>query len=545
MHDNGWLDDEALTLATTEKIRLQRFTGGFEAPHAVALVAADAVAKIDSREVRTTILSTLQTDVESIIARRLALLRDRHVTQAAAVVIENRSGHVLALAGSRDFFDNEGGGQINGAWTPHSAGSAVKPFTYMLALQRGFTPATIIEDLPIEFSTNSGIYRPENYDHRNYGPVTLRTALGSSLNIPAVRVLKQIGGEKILYDTMQSVGISTFDQPPEHYGLGLTIGNAPVRLLELANAYACLARLGEFKPWTLIANDAGSATTDMFPKNVCYLIADILSDNQARVPTFGPHSVIRLPFKCAVKTGTSRNYRDNWTMGFTPEFTVGVWAGNFDNTPMEGVSGVTGAGPIFRDIFLQLNKSFGTTWFDEPAGIVHAKIDPRNGKTVGALTTRSSREDIFLSGTVPPTITAQDYESDTGKAYIPHDYAKWLAQGDQWLSGLVCVREAQSDDRPPRIVTPTENSVIFLDPDLRDGGRRLMLGAQGGGDLRWSSPTLRIEPDGSRFIAWLTPGRHEICVTDDATGLHSSVSIDVRAPDGRSHRGLANGQTPR
>ncbi|MEI6537583.1 MAG: transglycosylase domain-containing protein, partial [Verrucomicrobiaceae bacterium] len=168
MHDLGWLDDEAVNLALNEKLTLQRFTGGFEAPHAVALLGNAGGSSV----LRTSINANLQSRVESIITARLALLRERHVTQAAAVVIENRTGRVLALAGSRDFFSDDSG-QINGAWMPHSAGSAVKPFTYLLALQKGFTPATVIQDLPIEFSTTTGIYRPENYDHRNYGPVTL------------------------------------------------------------------------------------------------------------------------------------------------------------------------------------------------------------------------------------------------------------------------------------------------------------------------------------------------------------------------------------
>lgn len=543
MHELGWLDDEALNLALNEKPTLRRFTGGFEAPHAVALLGhADlrlASGPEGAQVMRTSIVSTLQSRVESIITARLALLRDRHVTQAAAVVIENSTGRVLALAGSRDFFSNDSG-QINGAWMPHSAGSAVKPFTYLLALQRGFTPATVIPDLPIEFSTTTGIYRPENYDHRNYGPVTLRTALGSSLNIPAVRVLKQIGGEKVLCDALHSLGITSLIEPPEHYGLGLTIGNAPVRLLELANAYACLARLGEFKPWTLLADETVTASTSLYPASVCYLMADILHDNQARVPTFGPHSVIRLPFPCAVKTGTSRNYRDNWTLGFTPEFTVGVWAGNFDNTPMENVSGVTGAGPIFSDIFKHLQETFGTTWFEEPPNIVHARIDPRTGHRLDEklLPPRVSREDIFISGTEPKCATEADYEADTGRAFLGPEYANWLAQGDLWATGLLSLRPESAPSGPPQIISPKDGTVLFLDPDLGNEGRRLLLQAQHGNSVRWTSPTLRIETEDGRTYAWLEPGRHLIHALSDSAEL-TTVAIEVKpAEDLRKSRPL-------
>ncbi len=528
MVERGWLTAEKRLLASEEKIVLQRFNGGFEAPHAIELARGTGLQPVP-QVVRTTILPSLQSRMESIIARRLAALRERHVTQAAAVVIENKTGRVLALAGSRDFFSNEGG-QINGAWAPHSAGSAVKPFTYLLALQRGFTPASIIPDLPIEFSTAGGIYRPENYDHRNYGPVTLRSALGSSLNIPAVRVLKQIGGEKVLYDTLQNLGITSLTEPADHYGLGLTIGNAPVRLLELTNAYACLARLGEYKSWTLLADAPDVANTRMFPPEVCYQIADILGDNQARLPTFGPWSVIRLPFKVAVKTGTSRNYRDNWTIGYSPEFTVGVWAGNFDQTPMENVSGVTGAGPIFRDIFLRLRESSGTSWFDAPPGIVHAKIDPRTGRRVPepGMVSRMSRPDVFIRGSLPDEATASDYEAESGRAYLSDDYAKWISQGDQWLTGLVCVRPTATAELPPRILSPTDGSILFLDPDLPESGRRLLLRAQESGVVSWSSPTLRLDGNSGAPLAWLVPGRHEITATDVKSGLETTVTVEVK-----------------
>ncbi len=533
MHELGWLDDEAVNLALNEKLTLQRFTGGFEAPHAVALLGNAGGSSV----LRTSINANLQSRVESIITARLALLRERHVTQAAAVVIENKTGRVLALAGSRDFFSTDSG-QINGAWMPHSAGSAVKPFTYLIALQKGFTPATIIPDLPIEFSTTTGMYRPENYDHRNYGPVTLRTTLGSSLNIPAVRVLKQIGGEKVLCEALHSLGITTLTEPPEHYGLGLTIGNAPVRLLELANAYACLARLGEFKSWTLLADETAAASTTLYSPSICYLIADILRDNQARVPTFGPHSVIRLPFRCAVKTGTSRNYRDNWTLGFTPEFTVGVWAGNFDNTPMENVSGVTGAGPIFSDIFKQLHETFGTTWFEEPPNIVHAKIDPRTGHRLDetAPLPRVSRDDVFISGTEPKLAVESDYEPATGRAYIGQEYANWLGQGNLWATGLLCLRPEATLTGPPQVISPKDGTVLFLDPDLGNEGRRLLLRAQHGNSVRWTSPTLRIETEDGRTYAWLEPGRHLIHAFSESAEL-TTVTIGVRpAEDLRKSR---------
>lgn len=529
----GWLTEEEIKLAEAETATLQRYTGGFAAPHAIELLKGGSPVAADGK-IHTTIQPALQQRMESIIAQRLGSLAGKHVTHAAAVVIENKTGRVIGLAGSRDFFA-EDGGQLNGAWVPHSPGSALKPFTYLLALERGCTPATVLQDLPIEYATPTGIYRPENYNKKFYGPITLREALGNSLNIPAVRVLQQLGGEKVLCEELQGLGITTLTESPEHYGLGLTIGNAPVRLLELANAYACLARLGEWKEWTLLQDAAtpeapAADSTRKHPEQASFLIADILQDAQARMLAFGPHTIIRMPFPCAVKTGTSTSYRDNWTMGFTPEYTVGVWAGNFDNSPMNKVSGVAGAGPIFRDIMIHLHETQGTTWYTEPSGIVRARIDPRNGKRLDETspTVRSSRVEKFLVGTLPPVASAADYDVE-GKALLPRDYARWINGDDHWLAGLVALRpENNNNNTPPHISIPVDGSVFQLDPDLKDKGGRLLLRATGPAGMKWSSPSISIVDENGLAYATLVPGRHELRVEDPVTGAFSEVRIEVR-----------------
>lgn len=558
MREAGWLTEEALELALTEPLKLQRGTGGFDAPHAVNLLLAQGPAGTPPpQEIRTTIDPTLQRRVEGILQHRLNLLEGKHVTQAAAVVLENRTGRVLALAGSRDFFGTHSG-QINGAWTPLSPGSALKPFTYLLGLERGLTPATVIPDLAIEYQTSTGLYRPENYDRRLHGPVTLRTALGSSLNIPAVKVLDQVGGAAVLRDTLEGAGLTTLTEPADHYGLGLTIGNAPVRLLELTNAYATLARLGEHLPWTLVdAAPSPGPPTRLFQSAPCFLIADILADNQARVLTFGPHSVIRLPFACAVKTGTSTSYRDNWTLGYTPEYTVGVWVGNFDNTPMNRVSGVTGAGPIFRDIFTHLHDSRGTTWYTAPADLQRARVDPRNGRRVTPQTPplAMSREEWFLPGSLPPAALDGDYETGTGKAYLPPSYGPWATQEGHWLSGMVTIRPEEPEAAPLRILTPLDGAVFYLDPDLTSGGSRLLLEGTSPG-LTWTSPTLAVEDDRGLPYARLTLGLHVLEARRPGSSEAARVRIEVRPPPttlpGRSglrpvagsQPGLPTGQQP-
>lgn len=527
MRELTWITDEELRVALAEPIKLQRYTGGFAAPHAVEMLRAQAAALPADAVIRTTLDWALQQQVESIIGARLAALKERHVTQGAAVVIENATGYVVALAGSRDFFAADGG-QINGAWAAHSPGSAIKPFTYALAFERGGTPSSIAADLPIEFTTPTGTYRPENYAHRLYGPVTYREALGNSLNISAVKVLASIGGAPALLEKLRLLGLSTLTEEADHYGLGLTLGNAPVRLIELANAYACLARLGLDRPWTLRAGVPPAEAARRLGERECFLIADILSDNQARLLTFGAHSPLRLPFPVAVKTGTSQSYRDNWTFGYTPEYTVGVWTGNFDNTPMQEVSGVTGAAPIWRDIFLHLHERRPQTWYAPPAGVVRKRIDPRTGKYLTPQTppVRLSREEWFLENRLPPAAGPADYD-DRGRAILPPEYAPWLRSGDNWMGDLVAIAPNSATQRW-RITNPVPGTVIRLDPDIREGGRRLLLETSPQRLVEWQCATLPVQREGEVNYVLLSPGRHDFTARDPKTGEEQKSFVIVR-----------------
>src|SRR5580704_13476499 len=376
MQVNGFLDDTTYARALTEPLRLRQHNREFEAPLFVdLLLERRGTLPPEGGVVKTTIDLALNQWIEQVIARQLQTLADKNVTAAAAVVIHNSTGEVFALSGSGDYFE-PGIGQINGAWSARSAGSALKPFTYISALERGAFPGTVIADVPTDFPTETGLYHPNNYNHRFYGPVTLRFALANSLNVAAIKVLEQAGGPEALYEALQRAGITTLGHPAAYYGLGLTIGNGEVRLLELTNAFASLARLGVYKPFRLLTtseNERERARTSVnvlnadtegsfsaisldparsrslseriFDERAAYLLADMLSDNHARAGTFGLNSYLSFDFPVACKTGTSSNYRDNWTIGFTPEWTVGVWVGNPDNSAMRGITGVTGAAP--------------------------------------------------------------------------------------------------------------------------------------------------------------------------------------------------------
>src|SRR3989440_4594008 len=421
MRRNDSLDAARFDRAIAESLALRPPQRRFRAPHFVEMVLPQ-LPETPAAEIRTTLDFRLNEQVETIIRERLAQLREHNVHNAAAVVIDNATGDVIALVGSENYFA-PGVGQVNGAWAQRSAGSALKPFTYLLALERGATPATVVADVRTSFPAAGGFYRPENYNPRCFGPVRYRTALASSLNIPAVKVLLAAGGPAALHERLRECGLTTLNRPAEVYGLGLTLGNCEARLLEMTNAYASLARLGEFRPWRVLS-DSPSAARHYSQPELVWQIADILSDNSARTLAFGMNSALRFDYPVACKTGTSTDFRDNWTIGFTPEFSVGVWAGNFDGAPMREVSGVSGAGPILHTIFDYLHANYGTSWYPTPATIVERTIHPLSGKLLPDGDARGVR-DKFLADRLPPAESATDYD-EAGRVQLAAEYADWF-----------------------------------------------------------------------------------------------------------------------
>ncbi|MCP5540565.1 MAG: penicillin-binding protein 1C [Akkermansiaceae bacterium] len=542
--EEQWITRDEYDAAAAEKLRLQPrgASAAFRAPHFIELARAlESEAVTGRRAVKTTLDLGVQDFVEMAIDTQLRALDSRSgktsATQAAAVVIENATGAVRALAGSRGFFDSDGG-QINGAWTPRSAGSSLKPFTYVLALERGRSAATVLADVPVEYATASGVYRPVNYDRHFRGPVSIREALANSLNVPAVRLLDEMGGAPVLHRALTGgLGLTGLDPDPATYGLGLTLGNAEVRLLELTNAYACLARLGRFRPFHFVEPTQQGMVGDstLFDRDACYLVADILSDNRARAAAFGLNSPLRFPFRVACKTGTSTDYRDNWTLGFTPEFTVGVWVGQFDNTPLQNVSGVSGAGPIFHAVMSELHRLQPSRWYSRPEGFVEAEVDPLTGKRVVPETgflPRHTRREWFAPGSPPDFASPTDYDTE-GRAFLPRAYAAWLRSGENTLADRVAPAESSAEKAAPlKIVSPLPGTVAFLDPDLPGAGQRLALRIEGdvsGEKIEWRCETLRIEENAGGAWAILRPGRHEIRAIDARSGAAATTTLAVES----------------
>lgn len=481
-------------------------------------------------EISTTLDLNLQRDFEAIVHEETSRLQSANLRHASVVAINNATGEILALVASANWNDPRGG-QLNGALTPRSPGSTLKPFTYLLDIeQRQLTPASILADIPSPYRTPEGLNLPENYDHAYRGPIPLRTALACSLNVPAMRELNALGGPTPLHDLLTTLGLTTLGTNPNAYGLGLTIGNAPVRLLELTNAYATLARYGRQLPPVLFPTDNPPTESRLpFSATSFFLIADILSDSTARAPAFPVGGPLDLPFRCAVKTGTSSDFRDNWCIGFTPEFTIGVWAGNFESQPMKGISGVTGAAPIFHRAMVRIHRDTPPTWPAPPSDLTKVTIDVRNGKVISDNTENPhARHDWVPSNSIPTLATADDY-SATGKALISPIFSAWFASPFNLRRSELEVDPKPMLTEPLKIITPADNAIFLLDPEVPSGTDKLRPVTNLPGTARWSSPTLTIQPASPEPIIHLTLGTHTLTATDRRTGTQHILTIHVKA----------------
>ena len=399
----GIISQDRLKLAFLEPVAVGNYPFPFKTPHFAQMVKERA----QDGFVKTTIDSNLQQFAESVLKGAVLDLQTQGVTNGAIVIIENRTGKVRALVGSANFFDKEDSGQVNGALALRSPGSALKPFTYALGLGSGlYSTETIIDDEPSRYAE----YIPKNYDQKFHGPVTLRDALVQSLNIPAVEVLESVGHVK-LYDLLKEAGLTTLTKDPDVYGLSLTLGSPEVKLLELANAYAALARLGVYKPYQVLEDGEGSSRR-ILSEGAAYLITDILSDD-TRLQSIGLYRNDKTAARVAFKTGTSFGQRDAWTFAYNPEYTVGIWLGNFSSRSSKTLVGIEVATPVAFKIFdwMYLNKS--APWYSMP-------------KTVGI----RDKQDMYVKNANPeerPTIAIRD--KDKPKIVSPVGGAEYFISG--------------------------------------------------------------------------------------------------------------------
>ncbi|MCL2012340.1 MAG: penicillin-binding protein 1C [Cystobacterineae bacterium] len=410
---NAFITAEEWHVAQEAPLDFSSFLTAFEAPHFVEEVMGglEALKLKDAVVLETTLDLALQKQVEEIIGQELQKLSDRKVSSAAVLVVENATSEILAYVGSKDFFDEEILGQNNGIRMLRQPGSLLKPFVYLQALEsERFTAASVLPDVERDFGAPKGPYKPKNYNKKTHGPIRLREALASSYNIPAVFIAEALGASTVLMG-LHKAGFHSLSRDFAYYGLGLALGNGEVSLWEVVQAYAGLSRGGLLLPLQAVRRGIRVSGEEVFPsvdmrpqrfarEEAVALLTDVLSDNGARVSAFGLENALRFSFPVAAKTGTSKGYSDNWTAGYTREYTVAVWAGNFDGSSMQGISGISGAAPIFRRVFSLLMSKAVPSLLSRTHLLSQRSICPLSGQLPGEQCTAVA-EEWFIPGTEP------------------------------------------------------------------------------------------------------------------------------------------------
>ena len=438
------------------------------------------------KRVTTTIDRRIQTAAIVALRRQLAGLGADRVRDGAVVVLDNATGEVLAYVGGVGLKSTAA--SVDGANARRQAGSTLKPHLYAQVIEHGWlTAASILDDSPVQLDTASGLYVPKNYDHSFKGPVSVRHALASSLNVPAVRALV-IDDVQQFRDRLWALGYHGLVEDGEYYGFSLALGSAEVSLVEQANAFRTLANMGKWSQvhFLDVRNDRKVARQIVNPA-AAFIVGDILADASARADAFGADSALRLPFWAAAKTGTSKGMRDNWCVGFTDRFTVAVWVGNLEGDSMRAVSGTSGAAPVWRDVMLALHAGYPGKPPTMPEGVEARQITLPG-------TREPPRREYFLAGT-----------AQTEMAAAPH-----VA-------------------RRPRITSPVSGSVYALDPDIPLNRQRLAVAVSGdvAGYRLILDKTLLGDADAGQQIL-PRPGIHMLALVDPGGRMIDRVRFTVR-----------------
>ena len=501
-------------------------------------------------EIKTTLDLPSNETAEKLIIKHVSYLNSKHVTNGALIMIEPNTGAVQAMVGSKNYFADDIPGMFNVTTAQRQPGSSLKPFTYLTAFLQGNAPATIIYDIPSSFKTATGdTYNPKNYDLKSHGPVSMRTALASSLNIPAVKVLDMIGFDAF-YKTLKSFGI-TFENTPEYYGLGITLGGGEVTLLGLAHAYSELANGGiktESYAIDSITKDGKILFQHEAPQNIPVLdakyikeaiamITDVLKDPSARSLSFGLASSLNISPEVAVKTGTTKDFRDNWAFGYTKDIAVGVWVGNNDNTPMEGVSGISGAIPILHDFLKSKQKVIYEKSVPLPSTLVFKTVCMISGK-LATPECSGKRQEMFIPGTEPKEndtwYVTKVLDKKTNK--LANDSCKDDTYTKVFLSVpselFAWARDVRMDPVPSTycdgtmeatksayISSPENNAIFLMKPDLPSEVQKIPVRIEGNGKF-----TSELFVDGKKFdditmlpyttLLDLPLGKHTVSVSD-------------------------------
>jgi penicillin-binding protein 1C len=434
---------------------------------------------------KTTLDRNVQMAATAALRRQLLGLGPDRARDGAVIVLDNASGDVLAYVGG------VGGGStaaaVDGAAAYRQAGSTLKPFLYAQVIEKGYlTSASILDDSPVQLDTASGLYVPQNYDHAFKGPVSVRSALAGSLNVPAVRALL-VAGTEAFRDRLWDTGFKGLREDGAYYGFSLALGSAEVTLIEQAAAYRAFVQGGRWSPVRIKADDPALAPRSVMTPQAAWIVSDIMADPSARAASFGLDSALKLPFWAAAKTGTSKAMRDNWCVGFTDRYTVAVWVGNLEGDSMKAVSGTSGAAPIWRDVMLALHAR-------EPgrAPAMPAGIEARTIRFAAGM--EPQRREYFLTG------TGQDVQGS-----------------------------APQSARRPRIINPLSGSIYALDPDIPVERQRMGVGVTGAVEGHRLVLNRRdIGAADGRPLVLAGPGRHQLALVDPGGQVIDRVLFTVR-----------------
>ena len=500
----GLADCEALDMLTTAALQRRDYAASEGiAPHVAQLQAHSSKAT----SITTSLSAPLQRFAVQTLQQQLRELAGRHVEDGALVVLDNASGEVLAWVGSSGVLSNAS--EVDFVTALRQPGSTLKPFLYAQALaEKRLTAASLLEDSGTQIQTSGGLYIPQNYDHHFKGWVSARTALGASLNVPAVRTLVMVSPDAI-QQQLQRLGLP-LKETGDYYGYSLALGSAEVSLLTLTNAYRALGNAGRFSPTTLALATKPTWQAAIDPR-AAFIVGDILSDTLARARTFGPDSILVTRFWTAVKTGTSKDMRDNWAVGWSQRYTVGVWVGNASGAPMWDVSGTTGAAPIWAAVMSYLHRTQPSRAPAAPAGVVQASVTfaSPGAASPAAAPPEAPRREWFLDGT-QQTVFAINSMADSPDS-------TWDRSQNH---------PKNSDQASARITAPTNGTIIALDPDIPPKNQRVSLTAVGA-NLRWLMDGKPLAKGASaQWLPW--PGRHVIQLVGNHGEVLDEVRLEVR-----------------
>ena len=501
-------DCEALDLFTTGALQRRDYAASVGiAPHVARQLVSTAARAAIPTSIKTSLHAPLQRFAVQTLQQHLRELSGRHVEDGALVVLDNTTGEVLAWVGSSGELSNAA--DVDGVTALRQPGSTLKPFLYAEAIaERRITAASLLEDSGTQIQTSGGLYIPQNYDHQFKGWVSARTALGASLNVPAVRTLVMVSPDAF-HRQLVRLGLP-LKETGDYYGYSLALGSAEVSLLNLVNAYRALGNGGRFSPTTFTTartSNAKPAWRAALDPGAAFIVGDILSDPLARARTFGTDSVLATRFWTAVKTGTSKDMRDNWALGWSQRYTVGVWVGNASGAPMWDVSGTTGAAPIWAAVMHYLHTAQPSRAPKPPAGVVQAPV--QFAGTAGPAPVEAARSEWFLQGTQQTS-------------FAMHSGATLSSNSrTRGQKGLEPFRQ-----QPARITSPTTGTIIALDPDIPPTHQRVRFTAEGA-NLHWLMDGKPMAQGASaQWLPW--PGRHVVQIADTKGKVLDEVRLEVR-----------------